>query len=125
MTKAKTKSINIPSKISGASKRIMTRSDQLLLQRTRRRGKEKAANLRRIEREFQQAKRQGWKEEWVKVGDTVQIMTPISGLTHRKIQTGIVVERDGYYVYIRPHWLSKERIIECYDSELRILKRAH
>ncbi len=55
-----------------------------------------------------------------KIGDRVRIKAYIASLKHRKNKNGVVVDRDGAYITVRPMWCSWT--IELYSNELTILK---
>ena len=80
--------------------------------------KEQKENLKRLKTNNKQILKTYSNRRCVNIGERVFILTNISGLLHRQYQTGVVVERNGGYVYVRPHWLSDDRIVECYDNEL-------
>ncbi len=83
--------------------------------------RQKRKDVTRLKNRIKAYKKNGWRVQYVNVGQRVEILTTISGLLHRKRQTGIVKYRNGSYVYVKPHWTKNEEwLTECYDNELMV-----
>lgn len=68
----------------------------------------------------------------MKIGDKVEILSPITGLQPKGLncfgevpfqcrQYGTVTRIDGAYIYVRPK--NRQWETECYDGELRIITK--
>jgi hypothetical protein len=56
----------------------------------------------------------------MKIGDRVEILRrDIHAMKHRKVWRGRVVDIDGAYILVRPHWTSFE--VSLYQTEIRII----
>lgn len=92
------------------------RNDERRQNSNKRKETEREKHFKRLVKRWKSLPNKQAHQRNIKKGDRVEIITGISGLLHRKRQTGIVTKRNGAYLYVRPHWCKWET--ECYDVEL-------